>query len=100
MVIQLVQPLQACKVRLINGQVVQVSPWIDLSQFNPAGGLPPSPCAAGGNLAFDNVEMDANGQLCENTKYGDACDLNQDGQPDCSHIASGGSAPPTATPSG
>jgi hypothetical protein len=21
--------------------------------------------------------MDANGQLCENTKYGDACDLNQ-----------------------
>jgi hypothetical protein len=81
--VQLVQPLQACKVRLINGQVVQVSPWIDLSQFNPADGLPPSPCAAGGNLAFDNVEMNANGQLCENTKYGDACDLNQDGQPDC-----------------
>jgi len=83
--VQLVQPLQACKVRLINGQVVQVSPWIDLSQFNPAGGLPPSPCAAGGNLAFDNVEMNANGQLCENTKYGDACDLNGDGQPDCPH---------------
>jgi hypothetical protein len=83
--VQLVQPLQACKVRLINGQVVQVSPWIDLSQFNPAGGLPPSPCAAGGNLAFDNVEMNANGQLCENTKYGNACDLNNDGQPDCPH---------------
>jgi hypothetical protein len=81
--VQLVQPLQACKVRLINGQVVQVSPWIDLSQFNPASGLPPSPCAAGGNLAFDNVEMNANGQLCENTKYGAACDFNSDGQPDC-----------------
>ena len=83
--VQLAQPLQACKVRLINGQVVQVGPWIDLTQFNPASGLPPSPCAAGGNLAFDNVEMDASGQICENSKYGDACDLDQDGLPDCPH---------------
>jgi hypothetical protein len=98
--VQLVQPLQACKVRLINGQVVQVSPWIDLSQFNPAGGLPPSPCAAGGNLAFDNVEMNANGQLCENTKYGDACDFNQDGQPDCPQCLLVVRQPTIATPSG
>jgi hypothetical protein len=74
--VQLVQPLQACKVRLINGQVVQVSPWIDLSQFNPAGGLPPSPCAAGGNLAFDNVEfVDGTLSIGENSKYGASCGL-------------------------
>jgi hypothetical protein len=74
--VQLVQPLQACKVRLINGQVVQVSPWIDLSQFNPAGGLPPSPCAGGGNLAFDNVEfVDGTLSIGENSKYGASCGL-------------------------
>jgi hypothetical protein len=74
--VQLVQPLQACKVRLINGQVVQVSPWIDLSQFSPAGGLPPSPCAGGGNLAFDNVEfVDGTLTIGENSKYGASCGL-------------------------
>jgi len=74
--VQLVQPLQACKVRLINGQVVQVSPWIDLSQFSPAGGLPPSPCAGGGNLAFDNVEfVDGTLSIGENSKYGASCGL-------------------------
>ncbi len=71
--IQQAQPLRACKVRYINGQVVQVGPWIELSQFSPAGGLPPSPCGEG-NLAFDNVEF-ADGTLSigENTKYGDNC---------------------------
>ncbi|MEN3001667.1 MAG: hypothetical protein ABDI19_07500 [Armatimonadota bacterium] len=72
--IQYAQPLQACKVRLVDGQIIQVGPWIDLPQFSPAGGLPPSPCAAGGDLAFDNFEF-VDGTLTpgENTKYGAAC---------------------------
>ncbi len=71
--IQYAQPLRACKVRMINGQVVQVGPWIELSQFSPAGGLPPSPCEEG-NLAFDNVEFfDGTLNIGENTKYGDNC---------------------------
>jgi len=73
--IRYAQPLQACKVRLINGQVVQVGPWIELSQFAPAGGLPPSPCGSG-NLAFDNVEfVDGTLTIGENSKYGASCNL-------------------------
>ncbi len=72
--IQYAQPLQACKVRLVNGQVVQVGPWIELSQFSPAGGFPPSPCNDGGVIAFDNVEFaDGTLNIGENTKYGTAC---------------------------
>ena len=74
--IQQAVPLEIARVKLINGRVVQVGPWLPYasSDFSPAGGLPPSPCNDGGQLAFDNVEF-ADGTLSigENTKYGASC---------------------------
>jgi hypothetical protein len=63
-------------VKLINGQVVQVGPWMPYahSDFSPAGGFPPSPCSDGGSIAFDNVEfVDGTLTIGENSKYGAAC---------------------------
>ncbi len=75
--IQYAQPLQICKVRLVNGQIVQVSPWIDYpSLFFPASGFPPSPCGDGGSIAFDNVEfVDGTLTIGENSKYGTSCNI-------------------------
>lgn len=74
--IQKATPIEIARVKLINGQVVQVSPWVPYvsSDFFPAGGFPPSPCNDNGSIAFDNVEF-ADGTLTigENTKYGASC---------------------------
>ncbi len=76
--IQYAQPLRACKVRMINRQIVQVGPWVDLSQFSPASDFQPSPCGSG-TLAFDNNELHPP-DVCQNPKYGDPCN-GPDGTP-------------------